>query len=664
MTSTLSSVVSGASRFQKKARSLRTTRHDTSQVSRHTARWLRRDHVARHLSSRVRDRSVTSFPKVPIDGLPEGEKARDKYFYRSDDPRYLAFLDELDGALNAKSFNGVFSDHLVRSVGGYPAGPVEVVQRNNVAGVRKDRLAFSLSTREKLLVVAYTLLLFGEPIEAPLRLKKGGSPGAVDERWGRLETQMRVSSKVLDHGPAVRDLYAAGDHGSLIKADEVFFAAPVSTRLHRVQQDKVTIENGVLVPKRRPIAVDPYSTEFVEADKSLPAFSASGLGTFFRLRLRNVNNPTLGANLLSICFGSVVRAGYYRIWPFAFHHTTAQDIERKIGHWAWAECYDAARYDAHFLVELFAVLLDTLEWMGYSAEFCDYLWVFHLQPVLMHGSLAETPGWPLFGADPFVLKTFDFWGLLSGSGLTDVLGKFGAGAAMLVVALRARLLSGPRDLPAVLRGTHPRFGNLFGGDDNLCGGPIAADAAAFNAAMKPLLDSEPEPAEFFVRFSKDNRFLGNRVSVEGGRVRLSKYEPSLVANSFWKERDLHNKTNFEISSGFADRFDLLSSTEVGRRALGVIDELMVRHFGFTYTRLAARSSGAPETADAIFRLNPSSIFYKLDPSDVSEELLAEATFSYSADDNWRYLKQNTSLPTNASNDVNFKEICDAFEKAA
>lgn len=305
----------------------------------------------------------------------------------SNDPRLLKFKADLS-VLATKKFpetldsqgrvmgNGVRSNFYgLRHVNGFPMGPATWPLVDNSFLREKNGLAnkFTKAWHETVLR-ALVELFFTDLEPVPLKLNKASS-SMIPHYTKDMTEKQGIVLRSLAHGREAGELMLKGDY------ENAFLGYGVGGAYHTVYRrqssDAISFEDGVFVPKPRPVASLEYALSggregsFNPASKSFEDLPPQGdkfpiPGGFFRERNRTAKGGPLGMAGTLMPVAQAVRKAIYRKYAYTYHHTTRASIQEDVRKYDYAIASDVSNHDIfwpHFTLDTIA---DQLKKIGYS----------------------------------------------------------------------------------------------------------------------------------------------------------------------------------------------------------------------------------------------------------------------------------------------------------
>lgn len=355
---------------------------------------------------------------------------------KSTDPKNLEFADRLSRYANEiapphvddlgrthtngvrASFNGI------RHVPGYPMLNGTWPLMDNKGRRAASGLSNAWVKPEHRALFRAFVHVFFEDLEAvPLKQRKHSS--TVNPYF---LTDMSFKQRVARE--AMRDAMEAGQlwmQGKFYDAYAKYHFGGCYYVVYRSQNsDTVTFADSVWQSKDLHVADLTYAVTGGEAgetfvsSKSLADADFWVPDGFFRTRLRTAMGLAYKVSCSLMPVGQSTRAKLYKLYPFAYHHTTRAQKEERLHQWDHTMFADVSDHDIFYPLDLYLpeitdVLLNTLKWSPWGVKIFEKS--FRL-PVYV-GSPANGEGHVLLG-DPFAPNLNA--GLSSGHPMTDIMG--------------------------------------------------------------------------------------------------------------------------------------------------------------------------------------------------------------------------------------------------
>lgn len=439
------------------------------------------------------------------------------------------------------------------------------------------------------------------------------------------------------------DLAVAGPKGApdlLAK-----FHAVIMYAIHeRRQPDAVLEEKGVLVPKDRttPTEEEARSGNFdgtTVADKRVFRDDGSVIDGHFAMRCRDVFGMNGPVNYFLTAVFSAFRGVY--LDRFAATYKTRDDADKtaKISKWKYAVGSDVKT-------------MDKLIPRWFHDHVCDRLPLYvdervaRLTRITLGASFVAPNPWrdtpstynPMFGPDPFE-ETADLCvGLPSGIAVNPDWGKLWMSCVYVCVYRQLGLLHHPSEVEALLSGRHPRVGLLDSSDDAVFLTNEKPVADRFGQATSPYVILGPEiPVKYLGSvFSKNSE--GKLVSVPNAVTYL--------VNLLCREDSIERKKPEDWALGMMARERVYSTAPMFRDVNELLNEGLRTFYGSNPLNLAPLMARwqTMSYADAMVRISPEVLYYKVDAKDVSKDVLDDVVSTIPATEFFHKIRHLYKVP--------------------
>lgn len=611
----------------------------------------------------TRPRPRLANPLFPTSTTPGKERNRENYIF-ADDPRMLRAAEEIGDTATrefpSKFFDNGFCDgtgvpgdfNSVRCVSGIGQDPQPLPLVDNAKLVEAAGLASALRAEDRPWMEELVRLFFGAAVPADLHIRAKATTSAPDfQKDGvqGMEYKKLGTLKILKSMRVVLALFMKGEYITLLNEFRVLFLYVMQSR---AQPDRVYQENGVWKTKER---LAPTVEEArgglaakTAADKRAFNWQGSEIPGHFAMRLRDVFGLS---GLLNYTISAVMgcfRAVYLQRFAATYKTRGAEDKRARIEKYKYVVGSDVKTMDKliprWFMDELCVMLTKYLD-----DNFVALLRKAFKSPFVAapNGTMYGDDFNPLFGGNPLDPRFDNHPGLPSGIAINPDIGKLWMTFNYALVYRDCGALSSPSELEAWLAGDNPDHALQDMADDAAMLTNSATVAAKMYAAKSPYVILEVE---------KPVVFLGDVYCLEGGRKLVYPNPVTYVVNTIAREDDMSKVPLPQWATGILARELLYSKAPIYRDLSRLVSLTYRKHLGFDPNQLAKKVSmpltGESE-ADLMFRLNPDSIHYKVDPEDVSPTLLNASVATLSAEDWWddiRYLFKVRTAPYAASKD--------------
>lgn len=518
----------------------------------------------------------------------------------------------------------------VLSVSGYGMDPLPLPLLDNAKFVKSLGLATSIRKEDVPYLTKLIELFFGAAAPAPLHIRKAASTGfpyfITDIQYKKLGLL-----KIVHNLPEFLSLMAGGG-SELTDAYQRYHSVALFAINERQQPAGVSRKDGHFAakPRNAPTAEEARSGDFDA--KSLASFAVDidgrVLQDHFAMRRRTVFGMSGLLNYLGTAFMGFHRAVYLDRFAFTYKTRGPQDKEERIRSYRYVVGSDVKSMDTTVPRWFFDFLIAELP------KYWDERLVEMLRRML-HAPYVVPPPWrktvesynPFFGDSPFHPDSFTTnVGLPSGIFINPDSGKLWMTFVYIILYRDAGAIHSPDQIEPFLMGRLPGHALLDMSDDAamLTDSEIVRDR--LHAASSPYAVLVPETPVIF---------LGDVLTTSGGVRRAFPNPQTFVVNMFAREDSIDRKDPKQYAEGFIARYQLYSGTPIFRDLNQLTEEGFRRFLGYNpylNARSAARRASFVTDIDAMVKENPNVLYYKVDPADVSPDVLDELVGTIPAED--------------------------------
>jgi hypothetical protein len=332
-------------------------------------------------------------------------------------------------------------------------------------------------------------------------------------------------------------------------------------------------------------------------------------------------------------FGQMIFSGYrqHAIQKACWHHTTPWDIASKFSNHPYIIAGDVSNFDQNmpsFLVDLIFERLSE-DWDDAVVELFKACVGC---PMLVNEDRVGGGGRHKWLADPTNNDNYYSWyGFPSGIPPVSDVGKIIGLFVDLVPLLDLGLIS-TDGLQAVMDNNHDQVSVANSGDDFILGFTNASD-------LKRVTDYFEEDLHpyFEVGVERPASFLGNLMVQQRGQVLAYPNVRSFLINTFGRERGIDSRFNRNYAFGYWEKKTFYAVHPLFSEVDRVLQDTARKHLRYTIDELtpyqaAPQGLAMSNFADRMFVSNPDAIHYKLDPKDVSPDLLDSIFITIPADE--------------------------------
>lgn len=577
------------------------------------------------------------------------------HFIYADDPRMLRLTEELAERCN-KEFpvdvlpsgfagpTGVASDfNALRCVSGYAMDPLPIPVFNNAKLVASLGLRDSIREVDAPYLKELIRLFFSNVAPSNLHIRKAASTGFMyftnNNEYKKLATLKCL--KNMDDWLSCM----TGDEADLKRAREEYHSVYVYAIQQRQQPERVSQKDGKWDSKRRPVPTEEEARSGnyegkAFADNTVRDNNGSIIEGHFAMRRRAVFGFSGIPNYVMTAVMGCVREVYLN--RFSFTYKTRDDLDKstKISKYRFTVGSDVKSMDTTVPKWFFEFLYEELH------KYWDERLVEVLRRMMGSSYVVPSP-WvntpaeynPVFGKSPLDPSGFDSCvGLPSGIFINPDIGKLWMTFVYMILYKDSGAITHPSDLEPLLQGRNPEHALMDMSDDAamLTNSPVVA--SAFRKASSPYAVLEPETPVVF---------LGS-VFTETAGAKVSVPNPvTYLVNVIAREDDISRVNPSNYAEGIVARFQTYSKTPIFRDMNQIYEEVFRKYFGINPNLMArqiARRQKLSDT-DALVRANPHYLHYRVDPKDVSKEVLDEVVATIPASDFYDDIRHLFKVPT-------------------
>lgn len=222
---------------------------------------------------------------------------------------------------------------------------------------------------------------------------------------------------------------------------------------------------------------------------------------------------------------------------------------------------------------------------------------------------------PFFGPSPLEPWKFDAHvGLPSGIGPNPDIGKLWMTLNYVLVGRSVGALLRPTDIEPFLMGKNPKLCLLDTADDAAFGTDTQERADALKRATTPYAILEPETPVIY---------LGGVFTETSAGMDVFPNPVTFLVNLLCREDSISQKGPAVWAEGYEARCAVYSRTPIFRDLMRIWEEVCREEVGINPTLMARALAGRrpPVDIDAMVLADPTTLHYKVDPKDVSPEVL-------------------------------------------
>lgn len=592
------------------------------------------------------------FPLTMATNPPKGPE----HFMYSLDPRMLRMTEHLATRLT-ETFprdvlpsgfagpTGVAGDfYSLLNVSGYGMDPLPIPVSHNAELLKANNVASSIRTQDVPILKELVRLFFGHAVPANLHIRKAASTGfpyfTSDVQYKKLATL-----KALRNIDDFLDLATGGTRELELLADRYHSMFCYAIQ-ERQQPNAIILKDGVYSSKARTAPTEEEARTGSYAGKTIASMvvkDANGnvIENHFAMRRRDVfgGNGVINYTLTAIvgCFREV----YLNRFAFTYKTRDRHDKATKIRKYKYTVGSDVKTMDkmcpqwfSEFVFDELTKYLDERVVIVMKRKF--------MAPYVVPAPWVNTPETynPVFGGscmDPDNFK--QHVGLPSGIAFNPDWGKLWMTFVYMVLYRDVGAIFSAADIEPLLRGLNPQHALLDMSDDAtfLTNSPVVAKR--LNSPSSPYAVLEVETPVIY---------LGDVASdVGGGQVEVFPNIITYAVNALCREDSIDSKPPQAWAEGVLARQQVYSHSPIFRDVNAIVEEACRKHLGFNPT-LVARTLAKQQRftdVDAMVRMNPHVLHYKVDPKDVSPAVLDDVVATLPAVDFFNDIKHLFKVPT-------------------
>jgi hypothetical protein len=245
---------------------------------------------------------------------------------------------------------------------------------------------------------------------------------------------------------------------------------------------------------------------------------------------------------------------------------------------------------------------------------------------------------PLFGPDPLSGTANLSPGLPSGIFINPDLGKLWMTFVYVILYKDGGAIRNENDIEPFLRGLIKDYALLDMSDDATFLTNSASFADYLATAKSPYAVLETETPVIF---------LGDVFVESAGRKHAYPNPVTYIVNALARENSIDKMNPISYAEGYLARYQSYSRTPIFRDLNRIYEEEIRSHIGVN-PHLIARSVAKMQRMDeidAMVRANPQYLYYRIDPSEVSPEVLDEVVATIPASDFFNDIRHLFKVPT-------------------
>lgn len=589
------------------------------------ARWLKRDRSPK---------PAALFPlTLDAQGVSPKDSAFKEKWLTSLDPRALLAKERIghrltelfpkdvlpSGYAGESAVAGDF--YKMRNVTGNGQDPLPIPVMDNAKLIEKNGLVSAIRPEDRPWLVELVRLFFGHVVPTDLHIRKKASSGFPFFTTDNQYKKMAVLQALRNPEDFLRCM--TGKTGELKEGLNTYHALLVYAIQERQQPDSITHENGVwkskdrIAPTEQEARDGSFDGESV-ADKTVRDEAGNVIEGHFAMRRRDVFGGNVVVNYFLTGVLGCFREVYLNRFAFTYKTRGRQDKEDRIKAYKYVVGCDVKTMDKMIPRWFLNEVLDALS--PYLDErVIELMRRAYQSPYVVPPPWRETPAGynPVFGGSPLDQNSFTLHpGLPSGIAFNPDWGKLWMTFVYSILCRDVGALLSPSELEAFLLGQNPMIGLQDTSDD----AAFLTNSETFARRLK-----DPKSPYAVLEAETPVIYLGDVYCMVGGSVKVYPNPITYAVNMFCREDSAHHTPLPTWGDSVAARMSIYSATPIFRDMNAIVEEECRRAIGVNpmlMARMAARQQHFQEV-DAIVRSNPGAIHYKVDPKDVSPEVLDE-----------------------------------------
>lgn len=535
------------------------------------------------------------------------------------------------------NFNALFN------VSGYGMDPLPIPVRDNATLIASNDLVSSIRAEDGPYLTELVKLFFGHVAPSNLHIRKAASTGfpffTTDNQYKKL-----AALKILHNVDDWLDKMS-GDDSQLEDALRDYHTMFLYAIQERQQPNSISEKDGKFISKPRtaPTEQEARSGDYsggTIADMTVHDKHGNVIEGHFAMRRRDVfgGNGPLNYALTAIinCFREV----YLKRFAFTYKTRDREDKQRKIAPYAHVVGSDVKTMDK-MCPEWFTSFV-----MNDLTKYLDDR-VVRVMDRLFRAPYVVPPPWrktsesynPVFGESPLKDTSFDnHVGLPSGIAFNPDWGKLWMTFVYVILYKDVGAIHSPRDIEPLLRGLNRDHALQDMSDDAVFLTNSATVARRLTTPSSPYAVLEVE---------KPVIFLGDVYCDVSGKKEVYPNPVTYAVNLLCREDSVDRISPQALGEGLLARMQVYSHSPIFRDLNAIFEQEFRKHVGINPT-LIARSLAKRQSfneIDALVRNSPGVLHYKVDPKDVSADVLDEVVATIPASDFFNEIRHLFKVPT-------------------
>lgn len=532
------------------------------------------------------------------------------------------------------------------AVSGYGMDPLSIPLMNNESFVKSLGIATNIRKEDIPWFQELVKLFFAHVTPENLHIRKKASSGfpyfTNDIQYRKMAT-LKCLHNIDDWLNALN-----GGASELERALNEYHSVIIYSVNERQQPPGVRFMGGKYSAKPRQAATPEEarsgsSTGQTFADMSVRGPDGRVIENHFAMRRRAVFGMSGVPNYVMTAILGSCRAVYLNRFSFTYKTRDAEDKERKIAPYEYLVGSDVKAMDTTVPTWFFNLLLEELE-KYWDSRLVNVLRRMLFAPYVVPPPYIKTPSDynPVYGRSPLDPTAFNVHvGLPSGIFINPDIGKLWMSFVYVILFRDSGALRFVSEIEPFLRGENKQHALLDSSDDATMLTNSAVVAQKLKAAKSPYAVLEPEVPVLY---------LGDVFCMDGGRKRAYPNPVTYLVNALVREDSIDRLDPVVHAEGVLARYQTYSRTPIFRDLNAIFEETCRKYAGIN-PYLIARSMAKRQKwsdVDAMVKSNPHYLHYRVDPKDVSPEVLDEIVATIPASDffdNIKHLFKNQTYQT-------------------
>lgn len=612
--------------------------------------------AAKRYLSRPRRRSPNAI--LPMTFETDPRRLTDESFLFADDPRALRVAERLVTKMS-ESFpvdvlpsgycgpTAVPSDwNGLLNVSGCGMDPLPIPITDNATFIAANKLLPNIKKEDEPWLRELIRLFHGAVVPCDLHIRKEASTSfpyfTRDESYKKL-----AALQTLREPEEFLRLACSDKPSDLAELLEDYHAMYLYAIHLRMQPNAVKLKDGVYTSKPRTAPTEEEARTGAYAGKSfadMTAYNRSGqpIDGHFAMRMRDVFGLNGPLNYFLSAIWGCFRAVYLERFAFTYKVRGDEDKAQRLRGYKHVVGSDVKTMDK--LIPRWFVDFYAKELTKYLDE--RVVEVFrraYAAPFVAPNPWRETPASydPFFGEDPFSPHTFTSnVGLPSGIGPNPDIGKLWMTFNYCLVGRDVGALHSEHDIEDFLLGRNSKLALLDCADDAAFGVDTEARARLVSKATTPYAVLEPETPVIY---------LGGVFTHTHKGIEVFPNPVTFLVNMWAREDSILRGGPVAWAEGYMARCAVYGRTPIFRDMLAYFEEIVRDETGMNPTILARSMAGRVRLTDvdAMVRADPVVLHYKVDPKDVSPEVLDEIVGTVPAVDFINHIRHLFRVPMGA-----------------